>query len=223
MKHHKKLAALLAVAAMILTAVVATPATAREEPLDSHDSGDPVDASQPARNSGDGTAGARVAREATADADNAPLSLPPSGIPAPNDDIDRPTNNAQPHLNATSCNYASRVDNPHISRNQQDVSVHGWWQYYSGDCETATVQVWLYHLRCYPGTDDCIWEFTAYDKVKKMPRNAPLYMRANARHSCVSKAQKVGFKAVVDVNIDDMPDPDDRPERYKNVYCVPWW
>lgn len=221
MKHYKRFAALLAAIGMTLTAVAVSPAIAKEEPQGPRSSEAPATAGQATRDSTDGIEDGRVAQEATAGADSAPLSAPPSGIPAPDSDADRSSNSVQSDV--TFCYYGSRVDKPHISRNQQDVSAHGWWQYYNGDCKTATVRIWLYHYRCVPGTNDCIWQFTAYDKVKKMPRNAPLYMRANARHSCVSKARKVGFKAVVDVDIDDLSDPPDRVTKFKDVYCVPWW
>lgn len=222
MKHHKTFVALLAVAAMVLPAVIASPATAEEEPQGPVALEDPVAEGQPARGSQDGNQGAPVARTATSDAGILALPAPPSGIPAPPSDVGRPFSRVQPRLMATSCHYLSVADNPHISANLQDVSVHGWWLYYNGDCETATVRVWLYHYRCILDTEECSWVFTAYGEATSVPRNAPLHLRANARHPCESQARRVGFQVVVDVDIDDLSDPSDTATRIENVYCVPW-
>lgn len=226
MKHHKKRTAVLAVAAMILTAVAASPAIAEGESREPRESEDPAAASQPARSRGsnaeDATATSTVAQEAPPGADNLPLGAPPIGIPAPDTDTNGSPDSATLQDEVTHCHYLSRVDRPHISANQRDVSVHGWWHYYSGNCKKATVQLWLYHYRCVPDTNQCHWAFTAYDRVKEMPKKAPLYARANARYPCESFARKVGFKAVVDVDIDDLSDPPDRASIVEDVYCVPW-
>lgn len=119
------------------------------------------------------------------------------------------------------CSYTSEVDEPHISRNGRDVSAHGWWKYRNGSCRTATVTLWLYHLRISP-TRGYYWALTDTDVVRRMPRNAPLSQRANVRHTCRHQRMAVSFHVVVDVNIDGHPDPFDRPSKTKNVNCVPW-
>lgn len=119
------------------------------------------------------------------------------------------------------CSYSSEVDRPHISRNGRDVSAHGWWTYRNGSCRTATVTLWLYHLRISP-TRGYYWALTDTDVVRRMPRNAPLSQRANVRHTCQHQRTAVSFHVVVDVDIDGQIDPPDRPSKTANVNCVPW-
>ena len=56
-----------------------------------------------------------------------------------------------------------------------------------------------------------------------MPRNARLSQRANARVTCASQSQKVGYRAYVDVDINGYIDG--RGKTYSeevDLYCVPW-
>ncbi len=220
MKLTRSVVVLLTMPVIILAAFVAPSASAQEERQESDGSEDPIRAEQPTLDGEDHLTGSSVPWEAPVDSGNMPLS--PSSSERHTPSAAGNYANSGMHMNAISCHYLSRADRPHISANRRDVSVHGWWHYYSGTCETATVQIWLYHYRCVPETAQCYWALTDYDIVREMPKKAPLYLRANARHSCESFSRKVGFKVVVDVDIDDAPDPTDTAERIENVYCVPW-
>lgn len=85
----------------------------------------------------------------------------------------------------------------------------------------ATVKLWLYHVRWSP-TRGHYWALTDTDTVRRMPRNARLGQRANVRHPCLHQRYDVTFRAVVDVDIDGHPDPNDRPWKQDDVACIPW-
>lgn len=150
---------------------------------------------------------------------NSMPSLPvPPHVPPSHNDTSGTMNNAS---TTQFCDYESKIDDPHISANGTDISVHGHWIYHNGTCSTATVTIWLYHLRWNPFRG-YYWAPNDSDKVRNMPSNPPIRGRANARHRCQTQDQLVSFYAIVDVDIDDHSDPSDTEDSQENLNCVPW-
>lgn len=124
----------------------------------------------------------------------------------------------------SNCNYRSRVDNPHPSRTPGDVSVHGWWERRSGDCQTADVTVTLQAYYCSFSSvgRNCWWSTVDVGQRLRMRSHARLSQRANARITCSSVDRQVGYRAYVDVDINGYWDGASKTfSRTVNLYCVP--
>ena len=116
------------------------------------------------------------------------------------------------------CEFQSRVDNPHISRNRTDVSGHGWWNAIAGTCPShARVQSWLYQWTCDAIGNNCSWIEIDDDDRTLLPGGGA-GKRTNVRRTCASSSS-TGYKNLVDVDLIGFIDPPTQFYRIKNVNC----
>ena len=122
---------------------------------------------------------------------------------------------------AGSCVYRQAIDNPHISSTAPDAaSVHGWWLVNGGECpSTATVSVALQGFWC--DSFGCRW-ITVATGVGSHVAGGGGGNRTTARRPCSSTARLVGWRGLVDVDLDGVVDPPGlTPSTIVNLFCVP--
>ena len=122
---------------------------------------------------------------------------------------------------AGSCVYRQAIDNPHISSTAPDAaSVHGWWLVTGGECpSTATVSVALQGYWC--DFFGCRWITVATD-VGSHAEGGGGGNRTTARRTCSDTSRPVGWRGLVDVDLDGVIDPPGlTPSTIVNLFCVP--
>ena len=110
-------------------------------------------------------------------------------------------------------------DYPHLSKNKRDVSIHGWWKVKpdSQNCpEYAHVEVWLQVNWC-DIFGNCMW-VTLDNNTKRVRAGGGSDRRTNARHECASK-DWIGYRNVVDVDLEDVPDLPNKLKITRDVEC----
>ena len=196
MNHYKKLAALLAVSAMILTAVAASPATAKEEP---------------------GTAEQQIHGE---EAIHFTVDPSAGGPASPADSsYDLETSFSWPW---TDCEHEGRADSPHKSQGQ--ASVHGWWNALNEECpDKADVWVELWAYACGEISGECGYVKITRSSTRRIAPGGGRGKRATARHTCAS-VTSVTWIGRVDVDIPNEIDGSEKWWGPSNtISCSPTW
>jgi hypothetical protein len=125
------------------------------------------------------------------------------------------------NITAGSCTYRQAIDNPHISSTAPAAaSVHGWWVFAGGTCPaTATVSVALQGFWC--DSFGCTW-ITVATGAGSWVAGGGGGNRTTARRTCSSTARLVGWRGLVDVDLDGVADPAGlTPSTIVNLNCVP--
>lgn len=120
-------------------------------------------------------------------------------------------------ISAGGCTYLQVNDDPHLSSG--DVSIHGWWQRYSGTCPSQNkVTVGLQAYRC---DVTCYWVTVATGSgtYYQGPGSGKW---ANARRRCAASSAPIGWRGWTDVDLIGINDPSGVTySNYANYYCTP--
>jgi hypothetical protein len=126
-------------------------------------------------------------------------------------------------ITAGKCEYRQATDGVHdkTGRDKNQVSVHGWWEKYSGTCPSkATVTTYLEAYWC-STVSGCEW-ITLDSNGKDVYEGGGGSNWSNARTTCVNFDVKVSFRGYVDVDLDGVEDPPGYTYSAKeNFYCDP--
>ena len=198
MNFRKALVAFFALAAVITSSVMVSPAGAEENP----DSGQEAPSSEPENQ--DGYFALKPSSEETPSDTGLPRRLPRwpwSG----------------------GCEHEAVSDNIHLTNRNTEVSVHGWWLALNDDCPSkADVWVELQAWSCvnWFGAWSCYWETLDRSRTARVFSGGGTANRVNARHGCVSSSM-VSFQVVVDVDIPGEIDSLNRLYKRFNLACYP--
>ena len=200
MKHYKRLAALVAVTAMILAAVAASPASAKGE------------SGAAAAQQVHGDEAIRFTVDPSAEGPASPAGSTSDGA-------------ASFSWPWTDCEHEGRADHPHKSQGQ--ASVHGFWVVLDDDEEDcpdkADVWVELWAYGCGEISGECGYVKITRSPTKRIAPGGGRGKRATARHTCAS-VTAVTWIGRVDV---DIPNEIDGSEKWwgpKNeLSCSPTW
>lgn len=120
-------------------------------------------------------------------------------------------------ITAGDCRYRQAVDEAHVTRGQ--ASVHGYWIQVGGTCpSTATSMVWIQAWWC--DGYGCRWITLESGTRSAAPGTGK---RANARWTCAPTNRLVGWRGIVDVDLDWHIDPSGLTiGDYRNLRCAPW-
>ena len=119
------------------------------------------------------------------------------------------------------CSFTMHGDYPHVSKNNRDVSIHGWWDVNPGsqNCpEYADVEVWLKVNWC-DIFGNCMW-VTLDNNTNRVRAGGGSGHRTNARYECASE-DVIGYQNVVDVDLEGVPDLPNKLKTTRNVKCCP--
>ncbi len=130
---------------------------------------------------------------------------------------------AQANTPDPTCVFTTRADDPHLSSTRDAVSAHGWWEIPGVDwgCpDYADVEVKLQVWSCNVlDPNDCYFK-TFSERDLRVLAGGGSGKRTTARIPC-SMSGPIGYKSIVDVDLVDRSDPNDKEVATENVHCRP--